>query len=337
MKRSLLLTVAAFAAFGAAAGAFAQSSIPPARQYDPRDSQAQPWDQQAQNDQRQFDQRQNDPRQNDPGYNDPRYDQQPDQRQADATQAAPPARLTIAPGTFVNVRVNQWLSSDRNQQGDAFFGSLASPVVVDGVVVGQRGQLVSGRVSEAVKAGRVQGTSRLGLELTELTLVDGQQVPVQAQMITRNGSTSVGRDAAAIGTTTAVGAAIGAAADLGRGAAIGAGAGAAAGILGVLLTRGNPTVVYPETVMTFRLDRAIDVNTSRSPQAFRYADARDYGRQPAPQYGSYNNAPPPPPRPYYAPGYAPYYGYGPGFSLFVGPGYYRGYYRGYYFRGGRRW
>ena len=54
------------------------------------------------------------------------------------------------------------------------------------------------------------------------------QANIQSQMVQRNGQTSVGTDAAAVATTTGMGAAIGAAADWGRGAAIGAGAGAAA-------------------------------------------------------------------------------------------------------------
>jgi hypothetical protein len=248
-----------------------------------------------------------------------------------------PARLTIKPGTFVTVRVNQWLSSDRNQQGDAFTATLEQPLVVDGVVVAQRGQTVSGRVTDAVKAGRVEGTSRLGLELTDLTFVDGQQLPIRSQMINRNGSTSTGRDAAAIGTTTALGAIIGAGADYGRGAAIGAGAGAAAGIIGVLLTRGRPSVIYPESVLTFRIDAPVTVATDRAPQAFRYADAQDYRREPAISSR-------PPMRPAPGPGYAaapyPPYGYGypapyySGFSLYVGPSY--GYFYGRGYRGGYR-
>jgi hypothetical protein len=112
-----------------------------------------------------------------------------------------PPHLTLKAGTYVTVRMNQWLSSDRNQQGDTFTATLQQPVVVDGVVVAQRGQTVYGRVSEARKAGRVEGTSRLGLQLTQLSLVDGNQAAVQSQMVTRNGQTSVGRDAFAIGAT----------------------------------------------------------------------------------------------------------------------------------------
>ncbi len=258
-------------------------------------------------------------------------------------QAAPPARLTVRPGTYVTVRINQWLSSDRNQTGDAFAASLDQPLVVDGIVVAQRGQTVGGRISDAVRAGRVQGTSRLGLQITDLTLVDGQVIPVQAAMLTRNGSTSVGRDVGNVAGTTALGAAIGAAAGWGRGAAIGAGAGAAAGVAGVLLTRGNPTVIYPETVLTFRVDAPIEIATDRAPQAFRYADTQDYRRAP---YSSgpggpasvagncYNCAAPPVARPYpvYGPGYYPYYPYyGATFGFYSGRGYFgfrgRGYRR----------
>lgn len=255
---------------------------------------------------------------------------------------AVPAQLTLKQGTFVTVRVNQWLSSDRNQTGDSFSATLAKPIVVDGIVVAQRGQTVSGRVTEAQKAGRVEGTSRLGVELTDLTFVDGQQASVHSQMINHTGPTSVGRDAAAIGGTTALGAIIGAGADWGRGAAIGAGAGAAAGIIGVLLTRGRPTEIYPESELTFRIEQPVTIATDHAPQAFRYADYQDYGQAPV-----MSSRPPAGYGTGYAPGYAaapypaypapyaygyPYPAYG-GFGLYIGPsyGYYygRGYYGGY--------
>jgi hypothetical protein len=238
-----------------------------------------------------------------------------------------PAALTIKPGTFVTVRVDQEISSDHNQQGDVFNASLTQPIVVDGVVVAQRGQSVMGRVAEAVKAGRVSGTSRLALQLTGLTLADGTQANVQSQLVTRNGQTSVGNDVGAVATTTAVGAGIGAAADWGRGAAIGAGAGATAGIIGVLLTRGHPTVVYPETLLTFRVDTPVNVDLTRAPQAFRYVGPDEYDH---PMQTTVTRRPPPrswySPYPYYG-GYPYYYGgypygypyaYGPSFGIGIG-------------------
>jgi hypothetical protein len=241
---------------------------------------------------------------------------------------AMPAEVTIKPGTFITVRMSQGLSSDRNREGDIFTAVLAQPIVVDGVVVANRNQTVMGRVAEAKKAGRVEGTSRLGLQITGLTLADGNQANVQSSLVNRNGQTSVGNDVAAVGTTTAVGAAIGAAADWGRGAAIGAGAGAAAGLIGVLLTRGRPTLVYPETVLTFRLDTPVAVNTTRSPYAFRYVDPQDFNHpvqsrvmQPRPGPGGPGGAGGPAPY-YYEPSpypyYYPYY-YGYGYPYYWGP------------------
>jgi len=245
-----------------------------------------------------------------------------------------PSRLTLPAGSFVTVRMNQPLSSDRNQSGDAFSASLVQPVIVDGVVVAQRGQTIGGRVVEAQKAGRVEGTSRLQVQLTDLTLVDGQVVPIQTQLINRNGPTSVGRDAGAIAGTTALGAATGAAAGWGTGAAIGAGAGAVVGTIGVLLTRGHPTIIYPESVLTFKVETPVTISTDRAPQAFRYVEPNDYNRPASVQS---RPGPPPPPRPYYGYGYPyyPYYGpyayYGPGFfygpSIYFGYGFHRGFRR----------
>ena len=62
-----------------------------------------------------------------------------------------PSTLAIPAGTYLTVRVNQLLSSDKNQQGDAFSASLVQPLVVNGVVVAEPGQTLGGRVTEAVK------------------------------------------------------------------------------------------------------------------------------------------------------------------------------------------
>ena len=273
----------------------------------------------------------------------PRMEQQPQRQPPPMRNDRPPAavphyglpsEVTIPPGTFVTARVNQPLSSDHNQQGDVFSATLTQPVVA------QRGQTVLGRVAEAVKAGRVSGTSRLGLQLTGLTLADGTQANMQSQLVERRGSTSVGNDVGAVATTTAVGAAVGAAADWGRGAAIGAGAGAAAGLVGVLLTRGHPTVVYPETLLTFRIQTAVRVDLTRASAAFRYVGPDEYDhpvqttvvrRSPPSYYGG---------APY---GYGPYYG-GPGYypypyySPFWGPSFGFGVVvRGGGFGGYRRW
>ena len=260
----------------------------------------------------------------------------------DAPMVSPP--LTMKPVTILTVRINEPLSSDHNRVGDVFSATLTQPVIVLGIVAARYGQTVAGQVVEAKKAGRVSGVSHLGLTLTSLTLVDGQTVPIQSQLLVREGPTSVERDAAAIAGTTGLGAAIGAAADWGTGAAIGAAAGAAASTIGVLLTRGLPTVVQPETPLTFQVTAPVIIETNNAPQAFRFVNSADYPPEQTqqPQQALAYPAPPPYPYPYYvyAPPYYPYYSYygypyfyGPSLSFFFGfPVYYHhhGYYGGHY-------
>jgi len=166
--------------------------------------------------------------------------------------------------------------------------------------------------------------------LIELPVVDGQQLPIQSELLTRNGTTSTGRDTGAVAATTGVGAAIGAGVNGGVGAGVGAGAGLVVGLAGVLLTRGNPTVIFPETMLTFRVNQDVAVSTERSAQAFRYVQPSDYEQQ-----GPALVRRPMPPRPAY--GFAPYgypYGYPYYGYPYWGPGIYFGGPRFFY---GRRW
>jgi hypothetical protein len=248
-----------------------------------------------------------------------------------------PPELTLPAGTLVLVRLTGTLSSDHNLPGDGFTAVLDQVLVAQGWVVANRGQTVVGRVVTAQKAGRTQGVSQLAVELSELVLADGRQVPVRTQLAQSSAGTSNGRDVVGVGTTAGVGAMIGGAAGGGEGAAIGAAAGALAGIVGVLSTRGRATELYPETVLTFRLGEPVSIQTQQSQQAFRPVNQQDYngndGRRNGPRTFRAVETYPPPPyyySPYYYPryGYYGYYGFGP--SLFVGPriiigghGYYR--------------
>jgi hypothetical protein len=255
----------------------------------------------------------------------PQKDQQqpqeePPQQQSPAHPANLPATLTLPAGVIISVRTNQWLSSDRNHPGDIFTAVLDQPLVVHGWVVARRGQTVTGRVDVAQKSSEDNGVSKLGLEITELTLVDGEQVPVSTEMRQAGpapsapGSTE--RNVATVGTTTVLGTIIGAAVGGGQGAAVGAGLGATAGLAAVLYTRGRPTTVAPEALLSFRLSAPLDISTEKGEVAFQPVTQNDYKDQDA-----YANAPR---RRGAGPGYPPpyyYYGYcGPwGWNCYPGP------------------
>ncbi len=253
------------------------------------------------------------------GYQGAGVNQQP------VVNAAPaPPTLTLPAGTTISVRTTRFLSSDHDKVGEAFTTTLDQPIVVNGFVVARRGQPMTGRV---VTAKKEHGESQLGVELASLTLVDGTQVPVKTELVTNSTPNAGvgGREVGGVAATTGVGAIIGGAAGGGGGAGIGAGVGAVAGIAGVLLTRGRPTVVPPETLLTFRVDDALTINTTASQVAFQPVTQDDYnnGQNNGPRrirqgygpgYGGPGYGPGYPPTSYYYAPY-PYYGYGYGYGL----------------------
>ena len=105
----------------------------------------------------------------------------------------------------------------------------------------------------------------------------------------------------------------------------GAGAGAVAGIGAVLLTRGRPTILEPESQLTFRLVDPVKVNTTHSQQPFLPVSQEDFenyrGRRPRFRAGNG----------YYGyPGYGPVpCGYGNPYPCYYNPGYRLGFYTGY--------
>ena len=196
---------------------------------------------------------------------------------------------------------------------------------MQGFVIAHRGQNITGRVTAATKAGRVKGTSELALEISEVAIADGQQLPLKTQLVEYHGGTSRGNDAAAIATTTGVGAAIGGAVSGGVGAGVGAAAGLLTSTIGVLATRGRPTVIFPEALLTFKTAEPVSFSTERSAYAFQPAGPQDYAPAlqtrsmvgPRPLYRPYG--PYGYPYPYYGSPY-PYFGTG----VFIGGGRYYG-------------
>ena len=311
-------------AISALALGFCLSALPTSAQQDQQQPQAQPpQDQQMPQDQQQGQQppdQQQDQMNRQPDQDGPPPDQAPPppddrgpmppaDRRRDVAPPPPPDNnyvvpdtLTLPSGAVIQVRNTGWLSSDRNKPGDQVILTLAQPLVVNGLVVARRGQTVIGTVEYAEKAGRVKGVSKLGLQLGQLTLVDGQLITVKTTLINATGGTTRGRDAAAIVGTTGIGAGIGAAAAGGPGAAIGAGAGFVASVAGVLLTRGRPTIIPPESLLTFRLESPITVSTAYGQTAFRPVTSADYAPKPRARQVV---------RPYYPYPYPPPYAYYP--------------------------
>ena len=175
------------------------------------------------------------------------------------TKAPAPTTVTLAEGTVLAVRVGDTLTSEKNESGDSWTGVLAEPVVVNGLVIAERGAEVTGRVSNVKRSGKVKGVGTISVTLSRMATADGQRVPISTTSFAAYGKDETKRDVGKVAIASGIGAAIGAIAGGGKGAAIGAGAGAGAGTGVVLATRGKPAVISNEALIRFKLAAPVTV------------------------------------------------------------------------------
>ena len=172
--------------------------------------------------------------------------------------------VTIPEGTVIPVRITETLDTKTAQQNDAFHGSLAADLGVQGVIALRRGAPVLGRVIDAREAAHFKGNALLSLELTEVER-GGQKIPVVTNAYTKEGAGRGKNTVAKAGGGAALGATIGAIAGGGKGAAIGGVAGGAAGTGVNAVTRGEQVVIPTETLINFQLQSPITLKVTIPP------------------------------------------------------------------------
>ena len=164
----------------------------------------------------------------------------------------PSAKVTVPEGTALPLVLETSVSSATNREGDAVVAKLADDVRVGEKVVAPAGSEVKGRVTAAMRSGKVKGRARLVFAFDTLT-IRGKRVDIKATAVDITAENTHKKDAAIIGGATAGGAILGAIVDGGKGAAIGAGVGAAGGTGTVLATRGKEVELRSGQSLTVRL------------------------------------------------------------------------------------
>ncbi len=170
-----------------------------------------------------------------------------------------PQTVTIPAGTLISVRLRNGLSTERNSADDSFQATLDAPLIVDGMVIAEKGSVQRGRIVELARSGRVKGRAVLAVELNQLNTADGQRLDIKTDTFRREAESEVKKDALKTGAAAGIGALIGAIAGGGKGAAIGAGVGGAGGAAGTMATRGKPVDLPSETRLSFRLKESVTV------------------------------------------------------------------------------
>jgi hypothetical protein len=183
----------------------------------------------------------------------------------------PPAfrEITIPPDTTIPVRITQTLDSATTQQGDSFSGTVATDIIIDGLVAIRQGTSVSGRVSAVQEAAHYKGNSLLTVELTSINR-RGEKLAITTDPYSVEGKGRGKNTAEKVGGGAAVGAILGGILGGGKGAAIGAAAGGGVGAGANTITRGEQVQIPSESLVRFRLTNTLSLrvptrNTESSP------------------------------------------------------------------------
>lgn len=164
--------------------------------------------------------------------------------------------------TQVSVRSEETIDSATAAEGQTYAAEITDDVLdAAGDVVVPHGSNAQIVIRSASKGGHFRGTSDLVLDLQSIS-VEGKEYLISTADVSERGKEGLGankRTAEYTGGAAALGAIIGAIAGGGKGAAIGVGAGAGGGALTQILTKGGSIRVPAETVLTFKLDKPLQI------------------------------------------------------------------------------
>ncbi len=183
-----------------------------------------------------------------------------DRGQREPNRSRPDAPLNIPNGTELRIRLSTAISTKNARVGDTFKATVVSPSTYESAIV-------EGHISTFNKSGRVSGKTEVGLAFDTITLQDGRQTRIDADLVKvyesehvkkvdeegRIESGSRTKDSEVRGGIgAAAGAIIGGIVGGGKGAVIGLILGGAAGVGSVYVEGNKDLILDPGTEMVIR-------------------------------------------------------------------------------------
>ena len=176
--------------------------------------------------------------------------------------AAAQKRITVPAGTRILIRTVDPIDSSKQKAGFRFSANLETNLQYDNVVVARRGTPVYGVLATASSAGKMKGSSELGLELTDI-VINGTSYPLMTSTYEIEGKGEGGNTAKKVFGGAGLGALIGGLAGGGKGAGIGALAGAGAGTAVAATKKGQQLQIPSESLLEFRLEQPVTLPIGR--------------------------------------------------------------------------
>ena len=176
--------------------------------------------------------------------------------------AAAQTRITVPAGTRILIRTVDPIDSSKQKAGFRFTANLETNLQYDNVVVARRGTPVYGVLATASSAGKMKGSSELGLELTDI-VINGTSYPLMTSTYEIEGKGEGSNTAKKVLGGAGLGALIGGLAGGGKGAGIGALAGAGAGTAVAATKKGQQLQIPSESLLEFRLEQPVALPIGR--------------------------------------------------------------------------
>ncbi|HET7101755.1 MAG TPA: hypothetical protein VFJ52_11440 [Terriglobia bacterium] len=194
-----------------------------------------------------------------------------------STCAGMAATLTVPPGTVLNCKLSQTLSTALNTQGQLFAATLAEPLVVNGNQIVPAGATIRGRIASLNRPGRIKGVGKMLLVPETLALPNGQTFTMSAVLLHAYGAPDARianpegvvrgpdarmRDLKEVGVGIGGGGLLGTMIGGFHGAFVGGVIGGAAGLVDSLRRRGPDLTLPRGTELKFQLSRQLVVTRS---------------------------------------------------------------------------
>ena len=176
--------------------------------------------------------------------------------------AAAQYKVTVPAGTRILIRTIDSIDSSQQKAGYRFNATLETSLQADNMTVAPRGTRVYGVLASASSAGRMKGSSELGLELTDI-VINGTSYPLLTSSYEIEGKGEGGNTAKKVIGGAGLGALIGGIAGGGKGAGIGALIGGGAGTAVASSKKGQQLSIPSESLLEFRLAQPVDLPAAR--------------------------------------------------------------------------